>query len=164
MIKSLKDVTSPHAKRDVYFAYFHAYLRYGLVFWGDDSKSAIIFKLQKRVVGIISGVSRYTSCTQLFQDLNILPVPCMYISEVVCHIKLHIEKLEQNNPIHNHNTCQKLNLHVKFCRTNSLKKGVMNMGIKLYSHLPNKIREVEKTRQFKRSEIVPITIYILLCR
>jgi hypothetical protein len=150
MIKSLKDVTSPHVKRSIYFAYIHAYLRYGLVFWGGDSKSKIVFKLQKWVIRIISGMSRYTSCRQLFKGPNILPVPCMYISEAVCHIKLHIEKLEQNTAIYNHNTRQKLNFHVQFCRKNALKKGVMNMGIKLYNNLPNKFKEVEKIRQYKR--------------
>jgi hypothetical protein len=78
---------------------------------------------------------------QIFKDLSILPVPFMYMSEIICHIKLHIEKLKQNAAIHNHNTCQKLNLHVQFCRTNALKKGVMNMGIRLYNKLPNKIRK-----------------------
>jgi hypothetical protein len=29
-------------------------------------------------------------------------------------------------------------------RTNALKKGVINMEIKLYNKLPNKIKEVEK--------------------
>jgi hypothetical protein len=29
IIKSLKDVTSPHVVRSVYFAYCHAHLRYG---------------------------------------------------------------------------------------------------------------------------------------
>jgi hypothetical protein len=61
-------------------------------------------------------------------------------------MKLHIEKLEQNAAIHNHNTSQKLNIHVQFCRTNAPKKGVMNGGIKWYNKLPNKIREVEKVR------------------
>jgi hypothetical protein len=41
-------------------------------------------------------------------------------------------------------------LDVPFCRTNALKKGVMNMGIKLYNQSPNEIREVEEMRQFKR--------------
>jgi hypothetical protein len=31
------------------------------------------------------------------------------------------------------------------------KKGSMNTGTKLYNKLPNKIREVEKMRQFKES-------------
>jgi hypothetical protein len=38
----------------------------------------------------------------------------------------------------------------EFCRTNVFKKGVMNMGIKLYNKLSGKIREVEKIRQFKK--------------
>jgi sulfur relay (sulfurtransferase) complex TusBCD TusD component (DsrE family) len=85
--------------------------------------------------------------------------------EVTCTSeKLHIEKLEQNAAVHNHNMRQKLNLHVQVCRTNALKKGVMNRGIKLYSHLPNIIREAEKIMQFKRAEMLPIKTYILLCR
>jgi hypothetical protein len=95
-------------------------------------------------------VGRYASCRQLFKDLNILPLACMYISEIICHIKLHTDKLEQNTEIHNHNTHQKLDLHVQFCRTNVLKKGVVNIGIKLYSKLPSQIREVEKMRTFKK--------------
>jgi hypothetical protein len=74
----------------------------------------------------------------------------VYISEIIFHIKLHIDKLEQTAAIHNHNTWQMLKLHVQFCWTNVLKKGVMNMGIKLYNKLPNKIREMEKMSQLKR--------------
>jgi hypothetical protein len=44
-----------------------------------------------------------------------------------------------------------ISLPVKqICRTNVSKNGVMNMGIKLYNKIPNKIREVGKMRQFKR--------------
>jgi hypothetical protein len=74
----------------------------------------------------------------------------MYIFELVCYIKSHFEKLDQNSAVHNHNTHQKLNLPVQFCRTNVVKNGVMNMGIRLYNRITNKIREVEKIRQFKR--------------
>jgi hypothetical protein len=54
------------------------------------------------------------------------------------------------DPVHNHNTRQKLYLHVQFCRTNVFKNGVMNMGIRLYYKILNKIKEVGKMRQFKR--------------
>jgi hypothetical protein len=37
-----------------------------------------------------------------------------------------------------------LKLHVEFCRANAFRKGVINMGIKLYNRLPNKIKEVGK--------------------
>jgi hypothetical protein len=83
-------------------------------------------------------VWRYMHHKQLFKNLNILPVQRMHISEIICHIKLHTEKLVQNSAIHNHNTCQKLNLHIQFCRTNAFKKNLMKMGIKLYTKWLNK--------------------------
>jgi hypothetical protein len=91
-------------------------------------------------------------CRQLFKDLNLLPLPCVYIFELVCYsyIKSHFGELDQNIAVHNHNTCQKLNLQVQFCSTNVSKNGVMNMGIRLCNKIPNKIRVVGKMRQFKR--------------
>jgi hypothetical protein len=99
---------------------------------------------KKRVIRIISGVGRLSSCRQLFKELDLLPLPCMYIFELVCYIKSHFGEVDQNSVVHNHNTCQKLNLHVQFCRTNVVKNGIMNMGIRLYNRIPNKIREVKK--------------------
>jgi hypothetical protein len=136
MIKFLRDATSPQVIRSIFFAYSHAHLKYGLVFWGGDSKSKTIFKLQKRV--------KLSSCRQLFKDLNPLPLPCMYIFEIVCYTKLHLEKLEQHSAVHNYNTRQGLISHVQFCRTNVLKNGVMNMGIKLCNKIPIKIWKEEK--------------------
>jgi hypothetical protein len=86
----------------------------------------------------------------------------MYIFELVCYIKSHFGELEQNIVVHNHNTCQKLNLHVQFRRTNVSKNGVMNMGIRWYNKIPNKIREVREMRQFKRvfrSDLVQHVFY-----
>jgi hypothetical protein len=77
MIKSLSAVTSPQVVRSIHFAYNHAHLKHGLVFWGDNSKSKTIFKLQKRVVTIISAVSRLSSCRQLSNHLNLLPLLCI---------------------------------------------------------------------------------------
>jgi hypothetical protein len=74
----------------------------------------------------------------------------MYIFELVCYIKSHFEELDQNIAVHSRSTRQKLNLHVQFCRTDVSKNCVINMGIRLYNKIPNKIREVGKTRQFKR--------------
>jgi hypothetical protein len=150
MIKFLLDVTTPLVIRSIYFAHFHTHLNYGLIFWGGGSKGKTIFKLQKRVIRIISGVSRLSSYRQLFKDLNLLPLPCMYIFKLVSYIKWHFAALDQNIAVHNYNTRQKLNLHVQFCRTNVFKNGVMNMGMRLYNKIPNKIREVGKMRHFKR--------------
>jgi hypothetical protein len=95
MIRSLKDVTNPHIIKSIYFAYFHAHLRYGVIFWGGGTESENIFKLQKWVIRIISGVGRHTSCRQLFRDLGILPIAYLYMLEILCYVKVNIDKLHK---------------------------------------------------------------------
>jgi hypothetical protein len=95
-------------------------------------------------------VGRHTSCRQLFIDLGILPIACLYMLEILCYIKVNIEKLHKNIEIHSHSTCQKLNLHVQFCRTDVFKNDVMNARIKLYNRLPNQIGKLEESQQFLR--------------
>jgi hypothetical protein len=43
-----------------------------MVLLGGDNESNNIFKLQKKVLQIICGVSNYTSSRQIFKDYNIL--------------------------------------------------------------------------------------------
>jgi hypothetical protein len=38
---------SPYIVRCIYYAHFHALLRYGIIFLGEDNDSNNIFKLQK---------------------------------------------------------------------------------------------------------------------
>jgi hypothetical protein len=101
MIRSLKDVTSPHITRSIYFAYFHAHLRYCVIFWVGGTESESIFKLQKWVMRIIR---RHTSCRQLFRDLGILPIACLYMLEILCYIKVNTEKLHKNTEIQSQHT------------------------------------------------------------
>ena len=53
VIQSLKTVTIINTLRSIYFANFHSHLRYGILFWGSDSQSTKVFKLQKKVVRLI---------------------------------------------------------------------------------------------------------------
>jgi hypothetical protein len=80
----------------MYFACFHVLLKYGVTPWGGDSESIRIFRLQKKVVRIIGKVGRHISCRNLFKDLNILPLPCLYICEVVYRVKSNWEQVKQN--------------------------------------------------------------------
>jgi len=73
IIKSLKEVMNPYMK-NIYYVNFLALLRYGIILCGEDNKSNNIFKLQKRVNKIISGVSKHMSCREIFKDFNILTV------------------------------------------------------------------------------------------
>jgi hypothetical protein len=150
MISSLKNVTSPYVLRTMYFACFHAHLRYGLTLWGGDPESIRIFRLKKKFLRIIGGTGRHASCRNLFKNLNILPLPCLYISEVAYCVKSNMEKMKYNAEVHDHCTCQKSDLHTQFCRTTLFKKSSANVGIKLYNKLPNTIKRLNKIQEFKR--------------
>jgi hypothetical protein len=65
VIQSLKTVTSINTLRSIYFANFHSHLKNGILFWGGDSQSTNVFKLQKKVVRLICNVKRRTSCREL---------------------------------------------------------------------------------------------------
>jgi hypothetical protein len=109
-----------------------------------------MFRLQKKVIRMIGKVDRHASCRNLFKDLNILSLPCLYISEVVCCVKSNMEKLKYNEEVHDHCTRQKSDLHIQFCRTTLFKNSSTNVGIKLNIKLPNTIKRLEKIQKFKR--------------
>jgi hypothetical protein len=79
MIKSLMNM-SAHVLRTMYFACVHIHLRYEVTLWGGDPESNKIFCLQKKEIRIIGRVGKHVSCRKIFKDLNILPLPCLYIS------------------------------------------------------------------------------------
>jgi hypothetical protein len=150
VIQSLKTVTSINTLRRMYFANFHSHMRYSILFWGGDSQSTKVFKLQKKVVRLICNVKRKTSCRELFRTLSILPVPCVYIMETVYYIKLNNEGLKQHLAIHYHKTRHRLDFQTQFCRTDIFKKSVNNWGTKLCNKLPNYLRNLENLKLFKK--------------
>jgi len=64
--------------RSTYFSY-HAIISYGTIFWVNSSHREEVFKIQKRITGIIMNSSKNASCWQLFKELNILPIQSHYI-------------------------------------------------------------------------------------
>jgi hypothetical protein len=110
------------------FACFHTHLKYGITVWGSDPQSRKIFLLQKKVIRIMCKVNQHTSCRNLFRMLSILPLPCIYISEMVCWIKYYRGNLEYNSDVHDYDTCYKTDLHLLAVRTNrSLLHGYIMM-------------------------------------
>ena len=144
VIQSLKTVTSISILRSVYFANFHSHLRYGILFWGGDSQSTKVFKLQKKVVRVICNVKRKTSCTELFRTLSILPVPCVYVME-------KNEGLKQNLAKHDYKTWHRLDFQTQFCRSGIYKKSVNNLGTKLYNELLNYLKNLDNLKLKKKN-------------
>jgi hypothetical protein len=97
LITQLQIITNPHICRTMYYACFHTHLKYGITLWGRDPQSRKIFLLQKKFIRIMCKVDQHTSCKNLFKMLGTLPLPCIYISEMVCWIKHYRGKLDYNS-------------------------------------------------------------------
>jgi len=82
MIKSLRNVTSTQMIWKIYFAYFQSRLRYGIMFWGGEGKSVKIFRLQKKVIRLLTGVHKLEYCRHIFRKFQILTLASFYILEV----------------------------------------------------------------------------------
>jgi hypothetical protein len=53
--------------------------------------------------------------------------------------------------INSYGTRKNKDYHIKFCRTTLFKKSVINMGIELYSKVPNKIKNTVDFLAFKKA-------------
>ena len=84
----------------VYYAYFHSILQYGIIFWGNSTRVHTVFRLQKRVVRVMSGVGLRPSCRNLFRKLNILPVACQYILSLMLFMVDNLENYPTNDHVH----------------------------------------------------------------
>jgi len=58
--------------------------------------------------------------------------------------------LEQNLAIHDYETRHRSDFQTQFCRTDILKKSVINLGTKLYNKLPNYLKNLENLNPFKK--------------
>jgi exonuclease III len=152
MIKFFRETLSLNMICNIYFAKFQTLLRLGILFWGGTGGelNAKIFKIQKRVIRAIAGVSSRTPCRQLFKEHNILTLTSLYILEAACFIRQHCQSLACNSDVHSYNTRQRRDIHVKACKTNVYKKSVINMGTKIYNKLPDYIKGKDSYKTFKK--------------
>jgi hypothetical protein len=72
-ITAIKPFVSLDVLKMTYFSYVHSIMSYGIIFGGNSVHSELIFKIQKRIIRIITNSSRHDSCHQLYKQLQILP-------------------------------------------------------------------------------------------
>jgi hypothetical protein len=88
---------SPETLRMVYFAYVHSILSYGIILGGNQPYSEKIFKIQNRVIRIITNSRTRDSCRELFKKLEILPLYSPYI----LYLSIFVIKNKHYNLPHN---------------------------------------------------------------
>ena len=126
-------------------------MKYGIIFWGNAPHVQLIFKIQKRAIRTIMQVPKRTSCRQLFKDLGILPLPCMYLYETMVYIKTNLHTFSTNSEIHAYNTRIKENLSVTRCKTSLCTNNLYHMGTRMYNFLPHNLKEISALSIFKKA-------------
>ena len=166
-IRSVKPFLSREILRMVYFSYVHSFLSYGIIFWGNSHLYIInnVFKIQKRIIRIISNSGSRDSCHPLFKHLQILPLPSQYIFSLLVFVIMNRNLFQSNSEIHNLNTCFYHNMHLPSTDLTSVQKGVLYCGSKIYSHLPSNIKALANdAKLFKstlKSYLIEHSFYIL---
>jgi hypothetical protein len=135
-IRAVKSCMSLDVLRTIYFSYVHSVISYGIIFWGNSHFSTNIFKIQKKIIRIITNICRRDSRCQLFKQLQILPLPSQYIFSLLIFVNKNRELFLTNSEIHDINTGYKQHLHLPSTNLKLVQKGVLYSGSKIYSRLP----------------------------
>ena len=141
-LRIVRQSLSLESVRSLYFAYFHSALMYGIIFWGNSPQAIQVFKLQKKAIRIMLQVSKRTSCRQLFKKLHILPLPSVYIYEVLVYMRANLDYYRTNAEVHSHNTRNKNNLSIIPHTTSLYSESFIYTGLRMYNALPGYLKEI----------------------
>jgi len=131
----------------IYFAYFHAVVEYGIVFWWDLVESKRIFQQQKRIIRIMTGSTLSISCRSLFWKLEILTLTFQYILFLMRFLLSNLEIYTFNTSVHNINTRCKLKLHKPATRLTMYQMSVYYNIINIYNKLPDDLAELVSNKK-----------------
>jgi hypothetical protein len=73
-IRAIKPFMFQESMKMIYYSYVHSLLSYGIIFWGNAPHNENIFKIQKRILRVMTGSGRLDSCHGLFKKLHIIPL------------------------------------------------------------------------------------------
>ena len=130
----------------VYFLCFQSHLNYAITSWGNSSYTKKLFTLQKQAIRIIMGVRNREHCQPLLQQLNIIPLPSLYIYNCLIIVHKSKDEIATNSDYHTYNTRQANWLRQpKYLMTKSVRN---SLNLKLYNVLPEHWK-ITTTSKFK---------------
>ena len=134
-IRIIKPYMSLETLKIVYYSNFNSIINYGLPFRGTSPHSKKIFRMQKRIVGIMMGCRKEVSCRNLFRKFKILPLMAQYILSLVMFIIKTNNQFTVNSEIRNIKTRQHTNLHQPTWNLRGYQQGIYYSGVRVYNNL-----------------------------
>jgi len=134
----------------IYYSYFHSLMTYQIIFWANSTHSIHVFRLQKRVIRIITISRHRDSGRQLFKKLGILPLMSQYIFSLLLFMVNNKALFQMNSEIHSINTRYNSDFHRQLINLTTYKNGTYYTGIKVFNYLPTHIKNLShNVNQFR---------------
>jgi hypothetical protein len=105
-----------------------------------------VFLLQKRILRIMMGLGPRCSCKGLFKNLDILPVPCLYIFSLMMFVFNNPKNFQTNSMLHSINRRYKNQLCRPTVNLSYIQKGVTYSATKIYNSLPSGISRLQNNK------------------
>lgn len=143
----LRRTVSLETALKAYHGYVSSVLRYGIVIWGNSVSLDRAFKAQKKCIRALCNIKYRDSCRPMFQKLNILPLPCLYVAEICLFVNKYpnfFRTVAQGNP--NARSTRLNKLHITKSKLAYYRNNAMGMAIKLYNKIPIHIINLPKKK------------------
>jgi hypothetical protein len=121
---------SMEALKMIYYSYVHSVISYGIIFWRNSHFRDVIFKIQKRILIVITNAGRRDSCRELYTNLQILTLPSQYIFSLTVFVNKNRRCFVPHSGVHDINIHQKYNLHLPSINLTLVQKGVLILEVK----------------------------------
>jgi hypothetical protein len=102
---------STSSLKTIYYVLFHSLMTYGIIFWGNSTLGATIFRLQKKAIRIMEGCGNRVSYRDLFRKFRILPLTSQHLLSLLMFVVQHKDLLITSMDSHNLETRQSNNLY-----------------------------------------------------
>lgn len=150
-LKCLRFQVTNACLRTLYCAEVQSRLQYGITLWGSSAAAMKVFVAQKAAIRSIIGASHRESCRPLFRQLQLLPLPCIYILEVCCYVHKHRNAFIMNSDVHTYSTRRKNDLHSSNRMLTVTRLGIDSIGINVFNKLPPECKNILMLREFKQT-------------
>lgn len=163
LIRSLNKTVPCSVLLNIYYAYVHSRLSYGIIFWGRSVSINYLFKVQKRCIRAICNKGPRTSCRPLFQKLKILTVHDIYVLESSIFVKKYPFLFTNNAFHHSYTTRNKNDLVITQTHLNKMLKGPLNSLIKIFNNIPQELKflPIDKFKIKFKNYLTNISLYTL---
>ena len=162
LINSIKHIVTTNELRMLYFTLIYPYLYYGIVLWGTAARSNInkLVTQQKKAVRIIAGANYNAHTQPLFQNLQLLGIDDIYklqLGKFMYQITKEsvpaplCSMFVLNTSIHDHNTRQRNNPHIKSRASAFANKSITHAGSKLWNEIPTEISHKPSVASFSNA-------------